>query len=763
MMTKKQNLFTFFGLAVIALGALLLFNAGDRHSSAVRGAMPVPMPNATYDGAIKAVQTEADKIEKVILIKDANGTSRQVLVVFKSSVQAQLRAPVPTEERAKQLIETSRSSGLKMETELIVDSISTEQKDALKNASIWLMVIQIAVPIGTVILLVWLSRRESRRATDGGGSQPAGYGRNDAQKIGDKVFGQWIDPKEIKGNGFADVAGVPEAIIQMKKLKLKIVEQASIVKKVRDEAKNTKANEKAKADDLMERLQSMTKRSRFGGKLPQCVLLEGPPGTGKTLLVTALAKECDVPVFVISGSDFVEMYVGVGASRVREMFAAARNKRPCLIFIDELDAVGRARSSGNGMAHPEAEQTLNQILVELQGLNTGNQNFGLWIFGATNRVDILDPALLRPGRFTWKIKVNPPHLNGRVDILNLHSKNRGVPLDKSVDFQAIASVLPGFTGADLENVVNETALYAEELAEAQVEKIRADRADVSEDEIKGLIKENVTQEDFFEGLLRHLMGVKTTISLTFDQIFNTVVHEAGHALAAAYEGFLGRTDAIVRFIAVEPRGRSGGLTFKTPRKDQFTTTLENVDADAVCGFGGSAAQLVFLNTKDSGPDNDFEVAAAGIHRAIARWYGSEKLGPISLGQRGMTGVSEMGAAQKDLIDSECNLKTKVLYARSWWIMKLFIRSESVWTMFFELLERKIMTENRFAELFAEAMREVEAHPEWAEDSLDNLLSQVKKDPYGWSPALLDEGQRAYLNQRIEELRMRYLALADSRI
>ncbi len=587
-------------------------------------------------------------------------------------------------------------------------------------------------------------------------------GLGDAQGVADKVFGQWVNPEDIKGNGFSDVAGIPEAIGQMKKLKLKIVEQAEVVKKIRteEEAKRAEANEKGAlsvtAAELMTRLQSLSKKSRFGGKLPQCVLLEGPPGTGKTLLITALAKECNVPVFVISGSDFVEMFVGLGANRVREMFADARDKRPCIIFIDELDAVGRARSNGP-VAHPEADQTLNQILVELQGLNTGNQNFGLWIFGATNRVDILDKALLRPGRFTWKIKVDPPHLDGRVAILKVHSAKREVPLAKDVNFYAIASVLGGLTGADLENVVNETALYADELAEVEADKLRA-KGGYSEDDIKEIIKSTVTQEDFFEGLLRHLMGVKTQVNLTFEEIFNTVVHEAGHAIGIAYEGFLGRTDEMVRFIAVEPRGRSGGLTFKTPSRDSFTKTLDDVDADAVCGFGGSAAQLVFLNTKDSGPDNDFEVVAGNIYRAIGRWYGSEKLGPISLGQRGMTNSTEMGSAQKDLIDAECNLKTKVLYARTWWIMNLFIRSESIWTMFWELLEEKIMREDRFAELFAAAMQEVEAHPEWANGRLDALMEKVKKDPYGWSAEPLDVATRSFIEARINNLRGRYLAL-----
>jgi len=603
----------------------------------------------------------------------------------------------------------------------------------------------------------------------GGGARGAGGryapqgGNGDAQGVADKTFGQWVDPETINIRGFEDVAGIPEAISQFRKLKRQIVEQADAVKTIRKEEEEKKAKQNAKAGtkavvtaaELMARLQSVIKKSKFGGKLPHCVLLQGPPGNGKTLIITALAKECGVPVFVISGSDFVEMYVGLGANRVREMFSDAREKRPCIIFIDEIDAVGRARSSGPG-SHPEADQTLNQILVELQGLNTGNQNFGLWILAATNRVDILDAALLRPGRFTWKIKVDPPNLDGRVAILKVHTKKREVPLDDNVDFVSIASVLAGLTGADLENVVNETALYAEELAEREAEKLKA--KNYSKEQIEAAIKSKVSQEDFFEGLLRHLMGLKTEVNLTFDEIFNTVVHEAGHALGIAYEGYLGRTNEIVRFIAVEPRGRAGGLTFKTPDRDAFGKTLTQVDADAVCGFGGSAAQLVFLNVKDSGPDNDFEVVGQNIYRAIGRWYGSEKLGPISLGQRGMTASTEMGNAQKDLIDEECNLKTKVLYARTWWIMNLFIRSETVWTMFWELLEGKIMRQDRFAEIFDQAMAEVKAHPEWNNGDLDSLLDTVAKDPYGWSPEPLQAETRAFVKARIEQLRLRYEAL-----
>lgn len=590
------------------------------------------------------------------------------------------------------------------------------------------------------------------RTTPKGGGSPANH-------TADKEVGRWINPEDITGNGFADVAGVPEAVRQLQLVAMKISEQAEKAKEIRSESirSGTGQNNVLTTNEQMGRLQSMLKKSKFGGVVPQGVLLVGPPGTGKTLLVRALAKECNVPIFSISGSAFDEVWVGLGAERMRKMFSDARFRRPCIIFIDELDAVGKKRSSGPS-SNAESAQTLNQFLAEMQGLNAGgNDNIGLWIIGATNRVDILDEALLRPGRFTWHIKVDPPNFDGRVAILKLHSNNRQMPLETNVDFRAIASVLPGLSGAALEDVVNETALYAEELSKQQAKILRTESG-ATDEEIEAKVKAAVSQEDFFEGLLRHLMGRKLEASLSFDQTFNTVVHEAGHALANAYEQYLGRTNEMVRFISIEPRDKALGLTFKTPGQDSFGKTLEQVDSDVVCAYGGSAAQRVFLNTKDTGPDNDNEVAAGNIYRAIGRWYGSEKLGPISLGQRGMSNGTEMGPALKNAIDSECILKTKVLYARSWWILNLFIRSESVWTMFWELLEHKIMRQERFAELFATAIQEVETHPEWRNGDLDELLARVKNDPYSWSADPLNEETRAYLSARVDQLRSRYAAL-----
>jgi len=616
---------------------------------------------------------------------------------------------------------------------------------------------KIALVIAAIYLVFRLLRERGflGRGTPTGGGSPAHH-------TAEKEVGRWINPEDITGNGFADVAGVPEAVRQLQLVAMKISEQARIAQEIRAESNRAGTGHKnvLTTNEQMNKLQSMLKKSKFGGLVPQGVLLVGPPGTGKTLLVRALAKECNVPIYSISGSAFDEVWVGLGAERMRKMFSDARFRRPCIIFIDELDAVGKKRSSGPS-SNAESAQTLNQFLAEMQGLNAGgSDNIGLWILGATNRVDILDEALLRPGRFTWHIKVDPPHFDGRVAILKLHSNNRQIPLEPDVDFRAIASVLPGLSGAALEDVVNETALYAEELSKQQAKVLRT-RGSATEEEIESQVKATVSQEDFFEGLLRHLMGRKLEAALNFDQVFNTVVHEAGHALAIAYERFLGRTSEMVRFISIEPRDKALGLTFKTPGEDSFGKTLEQVEADVVCAYGGSAAQRVFLNTKDSGPDNDNEVAAGNIYRAIGRWYGSEKLGPISIGQRGMSNGTEMGPALKDMIDSECILKTKVLYARSWWILNLFIRSQSVWTMFEELLEHKIMRQDRFAELFATAMQEVEAHPEWKNGDMDELLARVNSDPYSWSAEPLKEETRVYLNERTQKLRTLYAAVCKT--
>ncbi len=594
----------------------------------------------------------------------------------------------------------------------------------------------------------------------GGGGFPGGGMPGTAGNTAGKEMGRWVKPEEIGIPGFDAVAGVPEAVTQMKKMKKKILQQARTVARVKEiEDEKPVANPAKKValtvEELMLKAKEHMAASTFGGIIPNCALLIGPPGTGKTLLVSALAKECGVPFFSISGSDFVEMFVGLGADRVRRMFADARANRPCILFIDEIDAVGAARANGVN-SNPEKDQTLNQMLVELQGVGTETSNFGLWIIAATNRDDILDPALMRPGRFTWKVRVDPPNTEGAVKVLKVHVKKRGMKLDETVDLFAFASVLPGLSGADLENVVNETALFADETREAEIEALLA--GGHSQEEAEGLVtKKTVTQEDLFEGLLRHLMGLKKEAIQTFLSILNTTVHEGCHALSTAYERHVGRSKDRVRFIVVEPRGNAGGVCFKTPDEATGTKSLSSVDADAVCAFAGSAAQLVILNEKDSGPDNDFEVASDMIYRAIARWYGDEKIGPISLGKRGQMMATQMGDQARNMIDEACRLHSKQLYARAWWIMKLFVKSEHLWTMYREILEKKVMRQDRFETLFELMLKDLEAHPDWQTQSLEDFLA-AGGDFAAWTPARLDAETRAFVNRQVESLAKFYESL-----
>lgn len=594
----------------------------------------------------------------------------------------------------------------------------------------------------------------------GGGGFPGSGMPGTAGNTAGKEMGRWVKPEEISIPGFDAVAGVPEAVTQMKKMKKKILQQARTVARVKEiEDEKPVANPAKKVSLTVEELMLKAKEhmaaSTFGGIIPNCALLIGPPGTGKTLLVSALAKECGVPFFSISGSDFVEMFVGLGADRVRRMFADARSNRPCILFIDEIDAVGAARANGVN-SNPEKDQTLNQMLVELQGVGTETSNFGLWIIAATNRDDILDPALMRPGRFTWKVRVDPPNTEGAVKVLKVHVNKRGMKLDETVDLFAFASVLPGLSGADLENVINETALFADETREAEIETLLA--GGHSQEEAERLVtKKTVTQEDLFEGLLRHLMGLKKEASQSFLSILNTTVHEGGHALATAYERYVGRSKDRVRFIVVEPRGNAGGVCFKTPDEASGTKSISSVDADAVCAFGGSAAQMVVLNEKDSGPDNDFEVASDMIYRAIARWHADEKIGPISLGKRGQMMATQMGDQARNMIDEACRLRSKQLYARSWWIMKLFVKSEHLWTMYREILEKKVMRQDRFEALFELMLKDLAAHPDWQTQSLEDFLA-AGGDFADWTPPRLDAETQEYVKRQVESLRKFYDSL-----
>ena len=358
---------------------------------------------------------------------------------------------------------------------------------------------------------------------------------------------------------------------------------------------------KEELQEIVEFLKEPQKFQKLGGRIPKGVLLMGPPGTGKTLLARAIAGEANVPFFSISGSDFVEMFVGVGASRVRDLFEQGKKNAPCIIFIDEIDAVGRHRGAGLGGGHDEREQTLNQLLVEMDGFES---NEGVILIAATNRPDVLDPALLRPGRFDRRVVVDRPDINGRLGILKVHTRN--IPLDESVNLMVIARGTPGFAGADLSNLVNEAALIA-----ARRNKKKVDMGDFE------FAKDKV------------MMGVeRKTMMLTDEEKTVTAYHEAGHALVAC---FTPGADPLHK-VTIIPRGRALGLTMQLPTEDKYTYRKQYVQAQIAILMGGRVAEELTQDDITTGAGNDIERATDMARRMVCEW-GMSELGPLSYGSK----------------------------------------------------------------------------------------------------------------------------------
>ena len=354
--------------------------------------------------------------------------------------------------------------------------------------------------------------------------------------------------------------------------------------------------EKEEMQELIEYLVNPKKFTAMGARIPKGVLLVGPPGTGKTLLAKAVAGEADVPFYSISGSDFVELFVGVGASRVRDMFKTAKKTAPCIIFIDEIDAVGRQRGAGLGGGNDEREQTLNQLLVEMDGIS---ENVGIVIIAATNRPDVLDPALLRPGRFDRQITVSLPDRNGREAILKVHARNK--ILSDNIDLGALADRTPGFSGADLENVLNEAAIMA----------VRNKH-------------EKITMEDLDEAIDRTMSGpAKKSRKYSPKEKHLVSVHEAGHAVIGL---FLESADRVEK-VTIIPRGMAGGYNMMTPKEERFFLSKSDLEG-RICGLlGGRAAEEIVLNEISTGASNDIE-RATKIAQAMVNAYGMSPLGPI---------------------------------------------------------------------------------------------------------------------------------------
>ncbi len=358
---------------------------------------------------------------------------------------------------------------------------------------------------------------------------------------------------------------------------------------------------KEEVSEIVDFLKNPKKFTRLGGRIPKGILLVGPPGTGKTLLAKAIAGEAGVPFFIISGSDFVEMFVGVGASRVRDLFIQAKKNSPCIIFVDELDAVGRHRGAGLGGGHDEREQTLNQLLVEMDGFE-GNE--GIIVMAATNRPDVLDPALLRPGRFDRQVVVPRPDVRGREEILKVHSKD--TPINSDVDLSLIARSTPGFSGADLENLVNESALHA----------ARSNR-------------DKISMEDFEFAKDKVIMGVeRKSMMISEKEKRITAYHEAGHALVAKLTP---EADPIHK-VTIIPRGMALGVTQQLPIEDKYTHSRSYLNSTIMVLLGGRAAEEIIFNERTSGAGNDLERVTEIARKMVCEWGMSEEVGPVTFGK-----------------------------------------------------------------------------------------------------------------------------------
>ena len=466
---------------------------------------------------------------------------------------------------------------------------------------------QLLISSFPILLLIGVWIYFMRQMQGGGGGRGAmSFGKSKARLL----------EEDQVGITFADVAGVDEA--------------------------------KEEVAEIVEFLKDPSKFQRLGGKIPKGVLMVGPPGTGKTLLARAIAGEAKVPFFTISGSDFVEMFVGVGASRVRDMFEQAKKQAPCIIFIDELDAVGRHRGAGLGGGHDEREQTLNQMLVEMDGFE-GSE--GIIVIAATNRPDVLDPALLRPGRFDRHVVVPLPDIRGRELILKVHM--RKVPLDDDVIASVIARGTPGFSGADLANLVNESALYA----------ARANRRVVS-------------MEHFEQAKDKIMMGAeRRSMVMSEQEKLNTAYHEAGHAIV----GYLMPEHDPVYKVTIIPRGRALGVTMYLPEEDRYSMSKQRLESSISSLFGGRIAEELILGSQGvtTGASNDIERATEIARNMVTKWGLSDRLGPLTYSEedgevflgRSVTQHKQVSDDTANAIDEEVRLIIDSNYARAEEILK----------------------------------------------------------------------------------------------
>ncbi len=531
-----------------------------------------------------------------------------------------------------------------------------------EKQSFWMQLLVASFPILIIIAVFMLFMRQMQGG-GGGRGNPMSFGRSKAKLLSED---------QIKTT-FADVAGVDEA--------------------------------KEEVQELVEFLRDPGKFQRLGGHIPRGVLMVGQPGTGKTLLAKAIAGEAKVPFFSISGSDFVEMFVGVGASRVRDMFEQAKKQAPCIIFIDEIDAVGRHRGAGLGGGHDEREQTLNQLLVEMDGFEKSD---GVIVIAATNRPDVLDPALLRPGRFDRQVVVGLPDIRGREQILKVHMRN--VPLSDDVDPSIIARGTPGFSGADLENLVNEAALFA---ARGNKRLVRMEEFDKAKDKI--------------------MMGAeRKSMVMSEKEKRNTAYHESGHAIIGR---LMPEHDPVYK-VTIIPRGRALGVTMFLPEEDRYSISGQNIRSQICSLFGGRIAEEMTLgiNNVTTGASNDIQRATQLARNYVTKWGLSEKMGPLMYDEDdgevflGMSAGSNPKPHSPDTareIDQEIRILIDECYAESKKILKE--NEDKLHVMAEALMEFETLSSEQIDDIMAGAK------PRISQDSTGGSNSSGDSSSAGESP------------------------------
>ncbi len=527
--------------------------------------------------------------------------------------------------------------------------------DEVPRDSWWASLLVTLLPIVIIVGLFWFMLSQMQ----GGGSRVMNFGKSKAKLVS----------KDTPQVTFADVAGADEAVEELQEIK--------------------------------EFLSEPAKFQAVGAKIPKGVLLYGPPGTGKTLLARAVAGEAGVPFYSISGSDFVEMFVGVGASRVRDLFEQAKANAPAIIFVDEIDAVGRHRGAGMGGGHDEREQTLNQLLVEMDGFDVKTN---VIMIAATNRPDILDPALLRPGRFDRQIAVEPPDMRGRHHILQVHAK--GKPMSGDVDLEAVARRTPGFSGADLANVLNEAALLTARTNARVIDNAALD-----------------------EAIDRVIAGPQKRTRLMNDQEKKiTAYHEGGHALVAAA---MRHTDPVTK-VTILPRGRALGYTMVMPTEDKYSTTRNELLDQLAYALGGRVAEEIVFHDPTTGASNDIEKATAMARKMVTQYGMSERVGAIKLGSAGhepflgrdMGHERDYSEGVAQIVDEEVRKLIEAAHDEAWEVLVEY--RQVLDDLVLALFEHETLNKDQLAEIFTPVVKRP-LRPVWL-SSEDRHVSQIPPVP-----------------------------------